>query len=146
VHGALSRGAQVRILTGDYLDITQASALELLLDWQRAYAGTNGEEDTPAGCFAARVVEVAALRGRTRSFHPKSWLFESESFGIAFVGSSNLSRSALDTGIEWNLRVDRDRDAEAYARVRQHSSAATIGSKWHVRCDDDRLLGERLRG
>jgi HKD family nuclease len=92
------------------------------------------------------VVEVAALRGRTRSFHPKSWLFESESFGIAFVGSSNLSRSALDTGIEWNLRLDRDRDAEAYARVRQHSSAATIGSKWHVRCDDDRLLGERLRG
>jgi HKD family nuclease len=34
------------------------------------------------------------------------------------VGSSNLSRSALDTGIEWNLRVDRDRDSVAYGRVR----------------------------
>ena len=26
------------------------------------------------------------------------------------MGSSNLSRSALETGIEWNLRVERDRD------------------------------------
>jgi diadenosine tetraphosphate (Ap4A) HIT family hydrolase len=30
---ALGRGARIRIVTGDYLDITQASALGLLLDW-----------------------------------------------------------------------------------------------------------------
>lgn len=31
--------------------------------------------------------------------------------------TSNLSRSALDPGIEWNLRVDRDRNATVYARI-----------------------------
>jgi len=35
VRSAIARGATVRILTGDYLDITQASALELLLNWER---------------------------------------------------------------------------------------------------------------
>jgi hypothetical protein len=62
-------------------------------------------------------VEVATLPGARPSFHPKAWRFESDAYGVAFVGSSNLSRSALDTGIEWNLRVDRDRDGAAYARV-----------------------------
>ncbi|APR76547.1 ATP-dependent RNA helicase YejH [Minicystis rosea] len=117
LHGALARGARVRIVTGDYLDITQASALELLLDWQKASAGDGDADDDAPSRFEARIVEVATLPGRTRSFHPKSWIFKAQNLGIAFVGSSNLSRSALDTGIEWNLRVDRDRDAQAYGRI-----------------------------
>lgn len=118
VRGALDRGAVVRIVTGDYLEITQVSALELLLDWQQA-SGASPDDATPAGKFEARVIEVRSLPGRTRAFHPKSWQFASDKIGVAFVGSSNLSRSALDTGIEWNLRVDRDRDAQAYNRVRE---------------------------
>jgi len=114
---ALSRGARIRIVTGDYLDITQASALELLLDWQQAATAGDEQDDQPPGGLEAAVVEVERLPPRVRSFHPKAWRFESQSFGIAFVGSSNLSRSALDTGIEWNLRVDRDRDSIAYGRV-----------------------------
>jgi HKD family nuclease len=51
-----------------------------------------------------RVVETAQPDGTERAFHPKCWLFEAPSFGVAFVGSSNLSRSALQTGTEWNLR------------------------------------------
>jgi len=118
VHGALARGARVRIVTGNYLDITQTSALELLLDWQNASVSDNDEgNDNAEGTFEARVVDVNVLPGRTRSFHPKSWIFRAEKLGVAFVGSSNLSRSALDTGIEWNLRVDRDRNATAYARI-----------------------------
>jgi superfamily II DNA or RNA helicase len=62
------------------------------------------------------VIEV--VPPKISSFHPKSWRFESKAFGVAFVGSSNLSRPALEQGIEWNLRVDRDRDAAAYQRVR----------------------------
>lgn len=117
IDGALARGARVRILTGDYLEITQVSALEMLLDWQQA--SRDGEAEAASGSVETRVVEVATLPGRTRSFHPKSWRFESNTFGIAFVGSSNLSHAALATGIEWNLRVDRDRDAAAYERVCQ---------------------------
>jgi uncharacterized membrane protein len=39
-------------------------------------------------------------------FHPKAYVFErKDGTGVAFVGSSNLSHSALLTGIEWNYRV-----------------------------------------
>ena len=129
---ALRRGARIRIVTGDYLDITQASALELLLDWERA---STAEEEGLPGRLEAAVVEVERLPPRVRSFHPKAWRFESRNFGIAFVGSSNLSRSALDTGIEWNLRVDRDRDSTAYNRVRDAfealwKSARRLDAQW----------------
>ena len=129
---ALSRGARIRIITGDYLGITQASALELLLDWEQASASGDW-----LGRLEVAIVEVERLPPRVRSFHPKAWRFESQSFGIAFVGSSNLSRSALDTGIEWNLRVDRDRDSIAYRRVRDAfeklwTSARRLDAGWIV--------------
>src|SRR5215472_7683973 len=129
---ALHRGSRIRIIAGDYLDITQASALEMLLDWEQA-SGT--EDEAFPGYLETRVVEVERLPWPVRSFHPKAWRFESESFGIAFVGSSNLSRSALDTGIEWNLRVDRDRDSIAYRRIREAfeslwASARRLDAKW----------------
>jgi len=114
VDRALQRGARIRIITGDYLNITQAAALETLLDWEHA----TRSDDAGAGRFVARVIEVEQLPTRSKSFHPKSWRFESPELGVAFVGSSNLSRSALDSGIEWNLRVDRDRDHAACSRVR----------------------------
>lgn len=113
---ALQRGARIRLLTGDYLNITQASALETLHDLESAQQLNEPDEEVPTkGHFETRVIEVANLSGRTQAFHPKSWRFESPTFGVAFVGSSNLSLSALQTGIEWNLRIDRDRTA--YQRV-----------------------------
>jgi superfamily II DNA or RNA helicase/diadenosine tetraphosphate (Ap4A) HIT family hydrolase len=129
---ALRRGARIRIIAGDYLDITQASALELLLDWEQA---TAADDEQLPGKLEAAVVEVEQLPPPVRSFHPKAWRFESQSFGIAFVGSSNLSRSALDTGVEWNLRVDRDRDSVAYRRVHDAfealwTSARRLDARW----------------
>jgi len=124
LHAALRRGARVRLLTGDYLGITQADALESLLDWMGA--GDTGEDDSGDDVpeqgstwrLEVRVVETSSLPTRSRSFHPKAWRFEAADLGVAFVGSSNLSRAALGEGIEWNLRVDRDRDASAYERIK----------------------------
>ncbi|WP_163989671.1 DEAD/DEAH box helicase family protein [Pyxidicoccus caerfyrddinensis] len=112
VDAALTRGARVRILTGDYLAITQADALRRLLDWM--------DEDTALqregrGRFEARVVEVE--KQGVPSFHPKSWRFLGPGLAVAYVGSSNISRAALKTGIEWNLRVERDRDPRAWNEV-----------------------------
>jgi diadenosine tetraphosphate (Ap4A) HIT family hydrolase len=126
---AVDRGARVRLLTGDYLALTQASALQRLLDWQ-ASQGPAEDDDGPTpppadpargaarGGLETRVIEVERLPGRTRSFHPKAWRFEGRGLGVAYVGSSNLSASALESGVEWNLRVERDRDAAAY-RVKE---------------------------
>lgn len=118
LHTALDRGARVRLITGDYLDLTQAAALETLLDWQSSWRERDDEAPS-AGVFESRVVEVERLPGRSRTFHPKSWHLAGDGFGVAFVGSSNLSRAALETGIEWNLRVDRATHPVAWERVRQ---------------------------
>jgi superfamily II DNA or RNA helicase/diadenosine tetraphosphate (Ap4A) HIT family hydrolase/SOS-response transcriptional repressor LexA len=127
---ALLRGAHVRVVTGDYLNITQADALETLLDWEHA---SEDDEAGPSGRFEARVIEV--IPPAVQSFHPKSWRFESPTFGTAFVGSSNLSRPALERGIEWNLRVERDRDAVAYERIKDSferlwGRARRLDSEW----------------
>lgn len=107
IQAALERRARIRLITGDYLDITQASALEMLLDWSSLF---------PAG-FEARVVETENLPTAGRSFHPKSWRFEGPGFGTGFVGSSNLSHSALRTGVEWNLRVERSQEPVAWRQL-----------------------------
>jgi diadenosine tetraphosphate (Ap4A) HIT family hydrolase len=101
VFGALRQGARVRLITGDYLNITQATALRRLLDWMEEWAAheTSDDGEVGPGAFEARVVEVAE-GGTIASFHPKSWRFEGDGFGIAFVGSSNVSRTALRE--EWS--------------------------------------------
>ena len=54
-----------------------------------------------------------------RNFHPKAYLLTSNyADGVAYVGSSNLSATALSDGIEWNYRVDSQRDTAGLALVR----------------------------
>ena len=43
---------------------------------------------------------------RTTRLHAKAWLFERfTGFSTAFIGSSNLTHSALLAGVEWNVRL-----------------------------------------
>lgn len=82
----LDRGGQLRLLTGDYLGVTEPAALRLIADLE-------GER-------RLHVFQAAQI-----PFHPKAWMFTFAGDGGALiVGSSNLSRSALTDGIEWNLR------------------------------------------
>lgn len=37
-----------------------------------------------------------------KSFHPKAYIFHNESDSEIYIGSSNLSKSALTDAIEWN--------------------------------------------
>lgn len=91
----LQRGGRVRVLTGDYLGITEPDALLHLLDLE--------------GNIDCRVFETAAigpaLQSPAISFHPKAYIFTHATGGTAFVGSSNLSEGALTTSVEWNYRV-----------------------------------------
>ena len=135
----LRNGGRLRLITGDYLHITQADALQRLLDLQSrtsAYAIADEADEAPlSGIFEVAVVEAERLK---RSFHPKAWVFAwgaDPRDGIAYVGSSNLSRSALHHGVEWNLRVERSLDPEAWDQVadaadRLHSSSRALDGAW----------------
>ena len=87
---ALEKGADVKILTGDYLYVTQPQALLKLLTL---------ETDN---------LEIRLWQSNGISFHPKSFIFKHREHGAIIVGSSNLSRSAITTGVEWNLRMERN--------------------------------------
>lgn len=95
---ALNRGAKIRILTGNYLGITQPSALYMI---KREL----GDQ-----------VELRFYNEKNRSFHPKSYIFHYENYSEIYIGSSNISRSALTSGIEWNYRFNSRKDPENYEK------------------------------
>ena len=92
---ALSRGARIRILTTDYLGVTDPEALDLLLSMrEKEHVG-----EIEIRCF------LSSPAGEIfRGYHPKAYIFERENGRrIAFVGSSNLSNAALSGNVEWNV-------------------------------------------
>ena len=93
---ALDRGVQIRILTGNYLGITQPSALYLI----KSELGDR--------------VDLRLYNETSRSFHPKSYIFHYESSNEIYIGSSNISKSALTSGIEWNYRFSDTLDKKNY--------------------------------
>ena len=95
---ALQRGAKIRILTGNYLGITQPSALYLIKN-------KLGEQ-----------VDLRFYNDPKRSFHPKAYMFHYPSYSEMYIGSSNVSRSALTSGIEWNYRFNSMTDPESYQK------------------------------
>jgi superfamily II DNA or RNA helicase/HKD family nuclease len=83
---AALRGADIKVCTGDYLFVTQPKALEELLSIHEG-------------------IQIRLWKSNGISFHPKAYLFQTEAQDCLFIGSSNLSRSALSHGVEWNLSV-----------------------------------------
>ena len=49
-------------------------------------------------------MDMRFYNDKKRSFHPKSYIFHYQNAGEIYIGSSNISRSALTSGIEWNYR------------------------------------------
>ena len=101
LENALKRGAKIRILTGNYLGITQPSALYLI---------KNKLKDR---------VDLRFYNEKGRSFHPKSYIFHYKSYSEIYIGSSNISRSALTSGVEWNYRFSSQTDKNNYDKFYQ---------------------------
>jgi superfamily II DNA or RNA helicase/diadenosine tetraphosphate (Ap4A) HIT family hydrolase/HKD family nuclease len=100
------RGGRLRVVTGDYLDVTEPEALLRLLDLAML-----GAPDGPP-------VQLRVFESGGRSFHPKAYVVHlADGDGVAFVGSSNLSETALLAGIEWNYRVVPPRDRAGFRTV-----------------------------
>ncbi len=96
LRAALDRGVKIRILTGNYLGITQPSALYLI----KKELGDR--------------VDLRFYNDKRRSFHPKSYIFHCKDMSEIYIGSSNVSRSALTSGIEWNYRFTSEADPKSF--------------------------------
>jgi HKD family nuclease len=111
---------RLRVLTTCYRGATERRVLDQLVRLGRAAAGTEGAP--------AVEVRVSYDKRRTR-LHAKAWLFHrATGYDTAFIGSSNLSTSALLDGLEWNVRVSGV-DAPQILRKFQ----ATFDSYWEDR-------------
>lgn len=100
---ALGRGVQLQIVTSDYLDVTEPVALrEMMLLAERG--------------AHIKIYESANNAG----FHLKSYLFiqqhdQHRLVGLGLVGSSNISKAALTSSLEWNWQLSVEDDINSPA-------------------------------
>ncbi|WP_090255736.1 DUF3427 domain-containing protein [Ectothiorhodospira marina] len=128
--------ACIRILTSDYLDITDPQALRALMLLQEQGA------------------QVRVYQSRGGSFHLKAYLFAGSQdadthWGCAFIGSSNISRQALQQGLEWNYRINYPGD-KGFLEAREHFQAlfndpatVALSDEWIDAYDARRIPPER---
>ncbi len=119
----VERGGKVRVITTTYMGATEKRAVDELV------------------AIGAEV--RVALDARTTKLHAKAWLLERESgLNTAFVGSSNLSHTALFDGLEWNVRLSSVDASHVIDRVRM-----TFESHWeseHFEHYDPAVNGDDL--
>ena len=116
---ALKRGAKIRILTGNYLGITQPSALYLIKH-------KLGEQ-----------VDLRFYNEKNRSFHPKSYMFHYKDYSTIYIFSSNISNSAMTSGIEWNYRFSSKTDSHNYEKF--YNTFLDLFEHHSIVIDDDEL-------
>jgi superfamily II DNA or RNA helicase/HKD family nuclease len=121
--GVEARGGRIRVITTTYMGATEKRAVDELVE------------------LGAQV--RVAFDARTTKLHAKAWLLERASgLTTAFVGSSNLSHTALFDGLEWNVRLSSMDAAHVIDRVRM-----TFESHWaseHFEPYDPAINGDEL--
>lgn len=95
----MAAGHRMRVLTTVFTGFTE---VEALIQLQQA-----GAE-----------IRVSYDQTNTR-LHAKAWLFHRPAgAATAFVGSSNFTSHAMETGMEWNVRLAERRNPDAVAKIR----------------------------
>ena len=120
----LRQGGRLRLLTGDYLNATDPIALRRLLDLRAA--------------IGPERVTLRIFETQGTAFHPKAYIIhDRHGATAAFVGSSNLSSTALAKGVEWNYRIVTPRDTagvsavvERFERLFAHPHTRTLTQEW----------------
>ena len=93
---------QIRIITTTYTGATEQKALDQLANLP--------------GCE----VRISHAGKRTK-LHAKAWIFERDTgFSSAYVGSANLSHSAMVNGLEWTVKFTEKGQASLYSRAQAH--------------------------
>lgn len=117
---AVNRGVKIRILTGKYLGITQPTALYLLKSE-----------------FGDKIDLRFYYTQNEQSFHPKAYFFHKQYGSDVFVGSSNISRSALTNGVEWNYRLNSNQNQADFDEF--YKTFENLFNNHSVVIDDEQL-------
>ena len=119
----LLSGKQMRVIASVYTGSTEKRAIDDLV-------GLGAQ------------VRISYDTTQTR-LHAKSWLFErATQFDTAYVGSSNLTQSALVDGLEWNVRLTSTDNPDIVEQIRR-----TFDQYWNdpeFELYDPRVDGDRL--
>ena len=89
------KGVKGKIMTGDYLNFTQPKALKRLLKFKN--------------------IELKLLSNE--KFHAKGYFFKRDKMWSIYIGSSNLTQTALTQTFEWNLKVNSLEDGKIAKNV-----------------------------
>ena len=109
---------RLRIITTTYCGVTEAKAVERLAELPRT---------------EIRISYNTAIE----RLHAKSYIFERNSgFSTAYIGSSNLSKSAQTDGLEWNVRVTHVENPHIIK-----SALAAFNIYWHSPNFEDYRVG-----
>ena len=104
---AQREGTSLRVITTVYCGLTEPKALDFLASLPNAE------------------VRVSYDARRTR-LHAKAYQFMRETgFGSAYIGSANLSRSALTDGLEWTIKISQREQPYLWDKVE-----GTFASYW----------------
>ncbi len=104
-----------RIVTSDYLGFNSPAAFAELLKLRQFGVDVRLHND--------------------EAFHPKGYIFEHSEFVTAMVGSSNLTKTALATNHEWNLKVSASTASDLASQItelvgREVSNSTPLTAEW----------------